>query len=113
MVNLPDGEQKEKYVRELFESIAGKYDLMNSVMTFGMDRRWRRFMVKRSGINPRGAALDICCGTGKNTMELARVVGSGGYVTGLDFSPKMLSVARRVAAESNIGQAITYVRQFF
>lgn len=88
------GKDKATYVKETFNSIAGHYDLMNSLMSLGMDKRWRRVAVGRVGAKPGMHILDVCCGTGQLSMELAKAVSPGGKVTGLDFSQKMLDVAK-------------------
>lgn len=91
---LPTKENKEKYVREMFNSIAKRYDLLNTIMSLGMDTHWRKYAVKISKIKKNGNALDICCGTGMFVHELAKTVGPQGKVTGLDFSEEMLAVAK-------------------
>lgn len=84
----PDG------VRTMFDRIAPVYDLMNRVMTVGLDRIWRRRAVD-AVVTPGSAVLDVCCGTG----DLAIAAESaGGVVTGLDFSAEMLERARRKSA---------------
>ena len=90
MGKLPNKEEKERYVQEMFNKIAKRYDLMNTLMTFGLDKGWREFTVKRSELKPGGNPLDVCCGTAMLSMELAKVAGSNGKVTGLDFSEEML-----------------------
>lgn len=94
MSALPRREEKAAVVRAMFNGIAHRYDLMNTVMTAGQDRAWRRFAVRRAGVRPAGRALDVCCGTGMLCEELAKAVGGAGGVVGLDFSEKMLAVAR-------------------
>ena len=82
-------------VRTMFDRIAPVYDVMNRVMTMGLDLRWRRITaqaVVRSG----DRVLDACCGTGDLAIA-ART--AGGTVTGLDFSPGMLERARRKAPD--------------
>ncbi|WP_418792511.1 demethylmenaquinone methyltransferase [Phosphitispora sp. TUW77] len=78
----------------MFNSIARRYDLMNTLMTAGMDRSWRKYTVRCSELKTGGYGLDVCCGTGMLTMEQARTVGPGGRVVGLDFSENMLAIAR-------------------
>jgi len=92
---LPNKDNKEKFVRDMFNSIARRYDLMNTLMTFGMDKSWRKLAVRRAELENGGQGLDICCGTGMLSMEQARAAGSSGKVTGLDFSENMLAVARK------------------
>ncbi|MBA2524138.1 MAG: bifunctional demethylmenaquinone methyltransferase/2-methoxy-6-polyprenyl-1,4-benzoquinol methylase UbiE [Solirubrobacterales bacterium] len=81
----------------MFDRIAGVYDLMNSAMTAGMHHRWRARAVDAAGVGPGDHALDVCCGTGDLTLELARRVGPSGRVLGSDFSERMLDLARRKA----------------
>ena len=77
-------------VRGMFDRIAPVYDLMNRVMTVGLDQRWRRLAV-REVVWPGDRVLDACCGTGDLAVEAER---RGGRVVGLDFSPRMLERAR-------------------
>jgi len=79
----------------MFDRIAGRYDLVNSVLSLGTDGGWRRRAARETGLAPGGSALDVACGSGKLTAELARVAGAHGRVVGLDFSPEMLVIARR------------------
>ncbi len=81
-------------VEKMFDAIAGRYDLMNRVMTFGQDRHWREFVVDKAGPVGNGWVLDLACGTGeisalfKRRNASARVIGS-------DFSGNMLNHARQ------------------
>jgi demethylmenaquinone methyltransferase/2-methoxy-6-polyprenyl-1,4-benzoquinol methylase len=79
----------------MFDRIARRYDLVNTVLSAGTDRGWRRRAARATGLTPGGSALDVACGSGKLTAELARLAGQRGKVVGLDFSPQMLEVARR------------------
>lgn len=82
-------------VRTMFDRIAPVYDVMNRVMTAGLDLRWRR-LTAEAVVRQGDRVLDACCGTG----DLAVAdVHAGGTVTGLDFSPRMLDRARRKSAE--------------
>lgn len=80
-------------VRTMFDRIAGRYDLMNRVMTLGIDRRWRNAAVRAAKVDPSTRALDVCCGTGDISFLLAEAGCE--HVTGVDFSPNMLEQARR------------------
>jgi demethylmenaquinone methyltransferase/2-methoxy-6-polyprenyl-1,4-benzoquinol methylase len=77
----------------MFDRIAPVYDVMNRLMTMGLDRRWRRITVEQV-VRPGDRVLDACCGTGDLALEARR---QGGVVTGLDFSERMLEQARRKA----------------
>ena len=78
-------------VRSMFDRIAPVYDLMNRVMTAGLDQHWRRETVK-AVVRPGDRVLDGCCGTGD--LAVAALEAGAGEVTGLDFSPRMLERAR-------------------
>jgi demethylmenaquinone methyltransferase/2-methoxy-6-polyprenyl-1,4-benzoquinol methylase len=79
----------------MFDRIARRYDLVNTVLSMGTDGGWRRRAASATNLRAGGAALDVACGSGKLTAQLARAAGPGGHVVGLDFSPEMLVVARR------------------
>ncbi len=86
---LPDTQ-----VRAMFDRIARVYDRMNSVMTAGMHHRWRERAADLAQVGPGSTALDVATGTGDLAVELAR---RGAEVTGMDFAPAMLEIARRKA----------------
>jgi demethylmenaquinone methyltransferase/2-methoxy-6-polyprenyl-1,4-benzoquinol methylase len=90
---------EEAQVRAMFDRIAGLYDRMNSVMTAGLHHQWRRRAAQLAAVGPGARALDVACGTGDLTLELARAVAPGGEVVGSDFSERMLSLAREKAAD--------------
>ncbi|MBC7324682.1 MAG: ubiquinone/menaquinone biosynthesis methyltransferase, partial [Moorella sp. (in: Bacteria)] len=72
-------------------------------------RGWRRFAVAQAGLAPGNKALDVCCGTGMLSLELARCVAPEGRVVGLDFAPAMLEVARHRLASSPYGHLVQLV----
>ncbi|NPV73713.1 MAG: demethylmenaquinone methyltransferase [Pelotomaculum sp.] len=86
-------QDKEEYVHAVFSSIAHRYDLLNTALTFNLDKHWRRFAVNQAGLKPGGKGLDVCCGTGMLALEQARAVGLSGRVVGLDFCENMLAKA--------------------
>ena len=90
----------------MFDRIASRYDLLNSVMSAGLHHRWRERAADRAELAPGGSALDVCCGTGDLTLELAGRVAPDGYVIGCDFSEPMLDLAREKAT----GRGIDSVR---
>ena len=94
----PGNNVPEPRVTTMFDSIAPVYDRMNTLMTAGLDGRWRRAAIRAAGLKPGGVALDVACGTGKLTAALAEVVGPTGRVVGVDLSPGMLDQARRAFA---------------
>lgn len=88
---LPQGEEKRRAVRRLFDSISPRYDLVNRVMTFGMDVGWRRTAVAALRLPGRSFVADLACGTGDLCRELER---RGYRAVGFDFSHGMLVNAR-------------------
>ncbi|MBE3571851.1 MAG: demethylmenaquinone methyltransferase [Moorella humiferrea] len=100
---------KEEYVRGIFNAIAPRYDLLNTILSFNCDRRWRRFTVAQTGLKPGYKALDVCCGTGMLSLELARAVAPDGQVVGLDFSPRMLEIASSRLANDPNGHLVRLV----
>src|SRR5882724_12425030 len=86
------GEQRAAKVNELFTAIAGRYDLLNDLQSFGLHRYWKRRLVKLANVQPGARALDACCGTGDLALALAH---RGAQVVGLDFTGQMLAVAEK------------------
>jgi len=97
--------EKEAYVREMFDAISPTYDLANKLMSFGLDKRWRRRLVREAALPQQGAILDLCTGTGDILLEFksARPDSRG---TGLDFSEGMLAQARL----KDPGQSLAWVQ---
>jgi demethylmenaquinone methyltransferase/2-methoxy-6-polyprenyl-1,4-benzoquinol methylase len=81
----------------MFDRIAGLYDRMNTVMTAGLHHEWRRRATDLAELAPGGRALDVATGTGDFALELAARVGAGGEIVGVDFSERMLELARAKA----------------
>ena len=91
---LPAGKEKERAVQTLFDTISPRYDLVNRVMTLGMDTGWRRRAVDQLRLPGRALVLDLACGTG----DFCRELSSRGYrAVGFDFSFGMLAAARTSA----------------
>ena len=90
-LDLPTGAAKTTQVRAMFDAIAPRYDLVNRVITFGLDRRWRSRTFEALGLPPGSRILDLACGTG----DLAALAQRGGCrVVGSDLSSGMLSRRR-------------------
>lgn len=81
------------FVRHMFGRIARRYDLMNRLMTFGQDRRWRRFVVQRAALRPDDWLLDIATGTGDIAFEARRQV-PGLHIVAADFTLPMMRVGQ-------------------
>src|SRR5690554_2211803 len=86
--------QKASQVASVFHSVAGKYDLMNDLMSMGIHRLWKRFTIELSGVRPGHQVLDIAGGTGDLTMKFSDLVGPSGQVVLADINASMLQVGR-------------------
>ena len=91
---LPTGEERARLVQEMFDRIASRYELLNTLMTAGLHRIWNNKAVEATGLREGGRALDLACGTGSLTRDLAKKTGLTGYVLGVDFSREMLRAAQ-------------------
>jgi demethylmenaquinone methyltransferase / 2-methoxy-6-polyprenyl-1,4-benzoquinol methylase len=91
------GTLEEGQVRAMFDRIASMYDRMNTVMTAGLHHQWRRRAADLAALAPGDQALDVATGTGDLAVELAKRVAPGGDVAGVDFSERMLELARTKA----------------
>ncbi len=99
---LPTGADKRARVREMFDTIAPRYDLINGLMTFGLDRHWRHRTVKLLDLSPPALVADIGCGTG----DLGRVLLSRGYdAVGIDMSLGMVQAAKPGSAPVALADA--------
>jgi demethylmenaquinone methyltransferase/2-methoxy-6-polyprenyl-1,4-benzoquinol methylase len=93
---LPPASEKPRYVEAMFGRIAPRYDLMNTLMTFGLDRHWRCEVAKTLARNAQRATrsvLDVGTGTGRLAQSVQHAAPSA-YVTGVDFSQPMLGISR-------------------
>lgn len=91
---LPIGERKARAVEEMFDRIAPRYELVNRVMTLGLDAGWRRRAVRELQLEPGARVVDLGCGTG----DLCRVLGRAGLrAVGVDMAAGMLAKARTSA----------------
>ena len=90
------------FIRDMFEAIAPRYDLLNRLLSLRQDVYWRRAMVSAMTVPADGAVLDIACGTGDVALEILRQKGRGPAVFGVDFSPGMLMLAKEKVKDSSI-----------
>ena len=91
---LLEGTEKARSVRSMFDRIAPRYDMVNRVITFGLDRRWRKASVRSLGLAPGSVVLDLACGTGDLCLELESALM---HPIGVDFSAGMLTATRTKA----------------
>ncbi len=88
-------------VRDMFGRIARRYDLVNTVMTGGVDAVWRRRALARLRVGEDATVIDLCCGTGALTRDAAAKVPRG-RVVGIDFTPQMIALAKAHTPERNV-----------
>ena len=108
MVGLEENSKKTR-VREMFDSIAPRYDLLNHLLSFGVDRRWRRRMVGVVAAGTPAAILDVAAGTGDVAVALARRLPAA-RITGIDLSGEMLAVGRGKVARRGLCDRIELVQ---
>ena len=82
------------YVRDMFNHIAPRYDLLNRLLSLRRDVYWRRELVGRLNVTPGARILDVACGTGDVALEIVRRNGRSVYVAAADFAPEMLRLAQ-------------------
>ncbi len=103
-------EEKVKRVADVFHSVAGKYDLMNDLMSGGIHRLWKRITIDQSGVRRGHKVLDIAGGTGDLTRKFSRMVGPEGKVVLADINDSMLKVGRDKLLNSGVAGNVEYVQ---
>lgn len=97
-------EDKANRVRGVFDSVAGKYDIMNDLMSMGIHRIWKRFAIELAGIRQGHKVLDLASGTGDLAARFSGLVGSSGQVIMSDINAAMLAQGRsRMIDEGHVG----------
>lgn len=94
-------------VEQMFSAIASRYDLLNHVLSFGLDFGWRRKVAEETGTIQCRRILDVCTGTGDMAIELCRFWKGKAHIDGLDFSHELLEVARRKIRKTKLMDMIT------
>ena len=102
-------DKHRQMVRDLFSRIAGRYDTMNTILSLNLDKYWRRRTLEIASPQPGEKWLDVCCGTGKLTLAIRRILGESGEVTGLDFTSSMLAVAKQAEEQAHLPQSIRWL----
>lgn len=101
---------RDTQVRNIFDRIAGRYDLLNSIISFRLDALWRRKLIRALGLAGRPAwVLDMGTGTGALALDACRVLAPGARVVGVDFSRAMLQRAREQAGHTGRAARADYV----
>ena len=97
---------KKMQVRKMFNNIARKYDLLNRMLSFGIDSYWRKAAIRELQIHRPKTILDIACGTGDFSFAALRLYPE--RITGIDISEEMLEIGRKKCVENNLAHVITF-----
>ena len=100
--------EKGERIREMFDTIAPRYDLLNRLLSLGIDRRWRTFAVGKIKTSSGGKVLDIATGTGDIALEIARQTAKDVTIVGADISREMVEIGRQKVAASPHSGRITF-----
>lgn len=103
-------DEKVEKVAEVFHSVAGKYDVMNDLMSLGIHRIWKRLTIEQSGVRRGYHVLDLAGGTGDLTARFANIVGDKGQVILGDINESMLKVGRERLTDKGIAGNVDYVQ---
>ncbi|TFH41613.1 MAG: bifunctional demethylmenaquinone methyltransferase/2-methoxy-6-polyprenyl-1,4-benzoquinol methylase UbiE [Lysobacterales bacterium] len=101
---------KARRVSSVFSSVAESYDVMNDLMSFGVHRLWKRFVVNLAGVRAGQQVLDLAGGSGDLTRQFARRTGDRGSVTLADLNADMLDVGRRRLVDAGVLKGVSYVQ---
>jgi demethylmenaquinone methyltransferase/2-methoxy-6-polyprenyl-1,4-benzoquinol methylase len=99
---------KGEQIQQMFDAIAPRYDFLNHLLSFGIDKRWRRTAVRLIKAPEGGHVLDVATGTGDVALEIARVTPASVKITGADFSPEMVALGQVKIAASPYADRIDF-----
>jgi demethylmenaquinone methyltransferase / 2-methoxy-6-polyprenyl-1,4-benzoquinol methylase len=103
-------EEKVRHVRDVFDSVADNYDLMNDAMSFGIHRLWKRFAISMAGLQPGQQVLDLAGGTGDLTRLMSPLVGDHGHIILSDINAAMLANGRERLLDSGIHDNVSFAQ---
>jgi demethylmenaquinone methyltransferase/2-methoxy-6-polyprenyl-1,4-benzoquinol methylase len=103
-------EEKARRVRDVFNSVADNYDLMNDAMSFGIHRLWKRFAINMAGLQPGQQVLDLAGGTGDLTRLMSPRVGRDGHIILSDINAAMLGNGRERLLDDGIQGNVSFAQ---
>ena len=109
MTNDADRVIRHEPLHHIFTGVPRRYDLINRIITLGLDRRWRRQAARECLAAKPGKVLDLCCGTGDLLIDLARLSDKNVELTGIDYSQPMLEIAARKTELLARGRQISFI----
>jgi demethylmenaquinone methyltransferase / 2-methoxy-6-polyprenyl-1,4-benzoquinol methylase len=108
-MNLVDHKERDaKKVAQMFSNIAGRYDLLNHVLSLGLDLGWRKKVAQETGKVDCHRILDVCTGTGDMAIELCRFWKGNANIDGLDFSRELINAGRKKVEDAGLQDLITF-----
>jgi demethylmenaquinone methyltransferase/2-methoxy-6-polyprenyl-1,4-benzoquinol methylase len=107
---LTDISKSPERIAGMFDAIAARYDLLNHVLSAGIDRRWRRRAIQSLQLTGKERVLDLCTGTADLAIAAARAQPAAARVVGVDFAGAMLGVGRRKLARERLADRVALVR---
>ena len=110
MLKPPDISKSPERIAGMFDAIAGRYDLLNHLLSAGIDRRWRTRAIRSLRLTGTERVLDLCTGTADLAIAAARARPAAARVVGVDFAGAMLRVGREKLQREQLGDRITLVR---
>lgn len=109
-VNAPDISKSPARIAGMFDAIAGRYDLLNHLLSAGIDRRWRRRAIRSLRLSGRETVLDLCTGTADLAIAACQATPPAHRVLGIDFAGGMLGIGREKLRAGSLDPQITLVR---
>ena len=103
-------EEKTQKVRQVFESVADNYDIMNDLMSMGLHRLWKKFAIHIAAVRPNLKVLDLAGGTGDLAADLSKRVGNQGHVVLCDINSSMLARGRERMVDQGLIKNLSYVQ---
>jgi demethylmenaquinone methyltransferase / 2-methoxy-6-polyprenyl-1,4-benzoquinol methylase len=103
-------QEKVQWVLRHFNTVADKYDFMNTLLSFGIHLLWKRTAIRMMGLKPGARVIDLCGGTGDLALLAAKAVGQEGRVILYDINWKMMVTGRPKVSRSPVGESILYVQ---
>ena len=100
-------DEKASLVRDVFDSVASRYDIMNDLMSAGLHRLWKRYTIDQAAVRPGDAVLDLAGGTGDLASAFAKKVGAEGHVVLADINAAMLEQGRKRLVDAGIAGNVT------
>jgi demethylmenaquinone methyltransferase/2-methoxy-6-polyprenyl-1,4-benzoquinol methylase len=103
-------EEKERHVRDVFDSVASRYDIMNDLMSLGIHRLWKRHTIELAGVRRGQRVLDLAAGTGDLSERFAGIVGMEGEVVFTDINAAMLTRGRDRLMDAGVAGNLHYAQ---